>query len=86
MASALRKVRRHIRFMLLFCGALFAASAYLQTASSVQTSTGSSMPGSTDLSDDRFRVISPEINVHDGDRIRIGEVGSSIATEGMHPR
>lgn len=85
-ASALRKVRRHIRFMLLFCGAVFAASAYLQTASSVQTSAGYSMPGRVDLSEDRFRTSSRSIRVSNGDTIRVGEERSSISTAGGRPR
>lgn len=69
--SALCKVRRHIRFMLLFCGAAFAAGAYLQAASFVQTSAGyRSMPGRAGLPDG---TPARAISVHDGDTIRVGE-------------
>ncbi|MEX0838009.1 MAG: thermonuclease family protein [Parvibaculum sp.] len=67
MISAYRKVRHQIRFMLLLCGALFAAGAYLQTPRAVHTPTDFSVRASS------FVPAAPAISVYDGDTIRIGK-------------
>lgn len=71
-ARAFRKVRRHIRFMLLFCGAVFAAGAYLQEPVAVHRPVDFRVPTGFNALTNSFRPSTPAIGVYDGDTIRIG--------------
>ncbi|MDP2124405.1 MAG: thermonuclease family protein [Parvibaculum sp.] len=71
-AGAFRKVRRHIRFMLLFCGAVFAAGSYLQEPAAVHRPADLPVPAGFSAPANSFRPSTPAIGVYDGDTIRIG--------------
>jgi len=71
-AGAFRKVRRHIRFMLLFCGAVFAAGSYLQEPAAVHRPADLPVPAGLSAPANSFRPSTPAIGVYDGDTIRIG--------------